>query len=230
MKFERKHKIGVDEINRKYEMTNRALIVAFQNIASYHSDSINYGILDIPKTFLTWFVVDWKVKVIKRPKYGEVITIKTWGRNANKCFSYRDYEVYINNELCVQATSKWILYNLKSKAYENISDELLKLYGNDDNLSVFEVKELEHLKTLDKYDEKKEIIIRKSDLDFNNHVNNVKYFDYLNANEYNNFRITYRKEIKADDTIYLCHSKVSEKNLYSIIDADNNIKTIIECE
>lgn len=228
--FERKHKIGVNEVNKDFLITNRSLIVAFQNTASYHSDSINYGILDIPKTFLTWFVLDWKVEVIKRPKYGDEVVIKTWGRNATKCYSYRDFEVYVNNELYVRATSKWVLFNVKTKTYENISDELLKLYGNDDNKSTFEEKELNHLNPLDSYDKKTKIIIRKSDLDFNGHVNNAKYFDYLtdyaDAHEYNNFRITYRKEVKFDDEIYLCQNK----DLYAIIDKENIVKTIIECE
>ena len=62
MIFERKHKVGVDEVNRKLLMTNRAIIVSFENTASFQSDSIHYGILDIPQTFLTWFVIDWKVR------------------------------------------------------------------------------------------------------------------------------------------------------------------------
>ena len=76
MIFERKHKIGVDEVNRKLLMTNRAIIVSFENTASFQSDSIHYGILDIPQTFLTWFVIDWKVRVIRRPVYGEELTIE----------------------------------------------------------------------------------------------------------------------------------------------------------
>ncbi len=234
MVFERTHKVGVDEVNRELRMTNRALITAFQNSASFYSDSLNYGILDIPKTFLTWFVVDWKVEVLKRPKYGDEITIKNWNRDASNSFTYIDFEVYVNDNLCVKATSKWALFNLKTKSYESISSELIKVYGGNDSKSVFEEKELPHMHTLESYGKKKKIVIRKSDLDFNNHVNNVKYFDYLidysDACEYNNLRITYRKEIKADDVVYLHYGKVENKDLYAIIDKDNNVKTIIECE
>lgn len=230
MMFERKHKIGIDEVNKDLLITNRALIVAFQNTSSYQSDSINYGILYIPKTFLTWFVIDWKVEVLKRPKYGEEIIIKTWGRDVSKCFSYRDFEVYVNDKLYVKATSKWILFNLKTKSYENISQELVDLYGNDDSKSVFGERKLDHMHPLDNYDNKVEISIRKSDLDFNGHVNNVKYFDYLtdyaNAKEYNRFRITYRKEIKPDEKVYLCYSD----DKYCIMNQEGTVKTIIECE
>ncbi len=234
MVFERTHKVGVDEVNKELRMTNRALITTFQNSASFYSDSLNYGILDIPKTFLTWFVVDWKVEVLKRPMYGDEITIKNWNRDANNSFSHMDFEVYVKDKLCVKATSKWVLFNLKTKSYESISNELLKLYGGNGNKSVFEEKELPHMRTLEQYSKKKKIVIRKSDLDFNNHVNNVKYFDYLmdysDGYEYDKLRITYRKEIKADDDVYLHYSKTDNKDLFAIIDKDNNVKTIIEAD
>ncbi len=232
MAFKIKHKVGIDEVGKDLKMTNRSLIVLFQNTASFHSDSIHYGILDIAKTNLTWFVIDWKVKVLKRPKYGDELTIKNWSRDSYKCFSYLDFEIYVNGKLYVQATSKWVLYNYKNKSYENISDDLLELYGSSKK-KVFK-EELDHMNPLDKYDHKKKIEIRKSDLDFNNHVNNVNYFNYLvdysEASEYSCFRITYRKEIKEDEIVFLCHSKVNNIDFYAIIDQNDDVKTIIECE
>ncbi len=234
MVFERKHKVGVDEVNRKLLMTNRAIIISFENTASFQSDSIHYGILDIPQTLLTWFVIDWKVRVIRRPLYGEELTIRTWGRYADRSFSYRDFEIYVNDELCVQATSKWALLNVATRSFENVTPELLQRYGNEDSLSTFAERELEHMKVLDEYDSRTPIVIRKSDLDFNGHVNNVKYFDFLidyaNAPEYDDFRITYRKEIRKEDQVYLCHSRISNRDLYAIIDAEGQVRTIIECE
>lgn len=233
MIFERKHKVGVDEVNGKLLMTNRAIIVSFENTASFQSDSIHYGILDIPQTFLTWFVIDWKVRVIRRPLYGDELTIRTWGRDAARSFSYRDFEIYVNGELYVQATSKWALLNVRTRTFETVSEQLLQRYGNEDGLSTFAERELEHMAVLEEYDSKTEITVRKSDLDFNGHVNNVKYFDFLidyaDAPEYSSFRITYRKEIKKKDRVFLCHSSHGDKDLYAITDGEGQVKTIIEC-
>ena len=232
MKFEKKYTVGIDWADKKLRMTNRAIVTILQNTASFFSDSVGYGIFDIPKTLLLWFVVDWKVEIIKRPQYGDEITVKTWGRDASRSFLYSDFEIYVGDELCVKATSKWVLLSAKTKTFENISKELAKLYEQDE-APVFGERELAHMNILDQYDEKNKIIIRKSDLDFNNHINNVKYFDYLidyaGAREFDNFRITYRKEIKENDEVYLCHSEVNEKNYYAILDENGAVKTIIEC-
>ena len=232
MIYERKHQIGIDEIDRQMRMTNEALITVFQNTACFMSDEIGQGILDVPRTMLTWFVIDWQVEVIHRPEYGDLLNIRTWGRDAYKCFSYRDFEVFVNDSLCVRATSKWVLYDLKSRSYAEVSKELMDLFGIDDSRSVFEQRELEHLDVLENYDDHERIDIRISDLDFNGHVNNVKYLNYLtdygNAIDYDRFRITYRKEIKPDETVYLCHSKIDHKHHYAIMDEEGRVRTIIE--
>ena len=43
----------------------------FENTATYHSDSIGGGIKSVETTGRTWIVLDWRVKVLKRVKYGE---------------------------------------------------------------------------------------------------------------------------------------------------------------
>ncbi len=232
MIYERKHQIGLDEVDRRLDMTNDALIRLFQNTACFMSDEIGLGIRDIPVTLLTWFVIDWKVEVIQRPQYGDTMRVKTWGRDVYKCFSYRDFEVFVNDELYVKATSKWVLLDVKNQTYAEVTDELMERFGIDNSRSVFEQRELAHLQVLDHYDNKERIYIRKSDLDFNGHVNNVKYFDYLidygKGIDHDCFRITYRKEIREDDKVYLCHSQLGNRHHYAIVDEEGTVKTIME--
>ncbi len=232
MIYKNKHKIGIDEVNKNLKLTNKSLITILQNTASFYADSINYGILNIPNTFITWYVTDWKVNIIKRPKYSDELIIKAWGRYTKEKHSYIDFEIYVNKELIVQATSKWIPINIKTHKPEIVNENIIKAFNGKRKKSVFEKQELDHLNILNKYKDKNEITIRKSDLDFNNHVNNANYFDYLTnyseIRDSNNFRITYRKEIKENEKIYLCHNKTDNIDYYIIIDEKDNIKTIIE--
>ncbi len=234
MIYERTHKPGIDEVNRHLQMTNSALIALLQNTACFHADSIHYGVFDIPRTNLTWFIIDWKAEILKRPHYGEELTVRTWARNVQGHFCYRDFEVYAKEELCVRATSKWALFDARNMTYAEMPEEMLERFGHDEREPVFQEKELEHLSILEDYDEKTEIRIRKTDLDFNRHVNNVKYLDYLidygKGKDYDRFRIAYRKQIREEEKVYLCHSLIGNVHHYAIVDEENNIKTIIKAE
>ena len=177
MIFERKHKIGIDEVNKKFKMTNESMLTAFQNLASFNSDVVGYGVYDVPKTGKTWIVVDWKLRVLRRPRYGEDVMVRTWGRKTQGLISFRDFEIRSDNELCAVATSKWMLIDLVTRKPIEITDDIKDAFGIHNELEVFIDEEFETIKPLDTYDKELKINIRKSDLDFNNHVNNIKYFD-----------------------------------------------------
>ena len=110
MIFERKHKIGIDEVNKNFKMTNESMVTVFQNLASFNSDEVGYGVLNVPKTGKTWVVVDWKLRVLRRPRYGEEVSVKTWGRNTEGLISFKDFEIRSGDELCAIAREK----NLKN--------------------------------------------------------------------------------------------------------------------
>lgn len=234
MIFERKHKIGIDEVNKKFKMTNESMLTVFQNLASFNSDVVGYGVYDVPKTGMTWIVVDWKLRVLRRPRYGEDVMVRTWGRKTQGLISFRDFEIRSDNELCAVATSKWMLIDLVTRKPIEITDDIKDAFGIHNELEVFIDEEFETIKPLDTYDKELKINIRKSDLDFNNHVNNIKYFDYLNElgfnKNYNDVRISYLKEIKEDEDVSIYMSEVEDTDHYLIKNSADEIKTIIECK
>ena len=234
MIFERKHKIGIDEVNKNFKMTNESIITVFQNLASFNSDAVGYGVLNVPKTGKTWVVVDWKLRVLRRPRYGENVLVRTWGRNTEGLISLRDFEIRSDNELCAVATSKWMLIDLKTRKPIEIDEEIINAFGEHNEFEVFMDEEYEKIKPLETYDKSKKINIRKSDLDFNNHVNNIKYFDYISElsenKNYNDVRISYLKEINEDENVSIYLSEIGEVDHYLIKNSNDEIKTIIECK
>ena len=106
-----------------------------EDIGAYHSDLAGYGASDIEKTNVVWILAGWKLDVIKRPKYGQKIHIKTWGRDMSKAVTYRDFELYSNNnELCAIATSKWVLVSTKTGRITKITEEIAHKYMPEDKV------------------------------------------------------------------------------------------------
>ena len=94
MIFKEQFTIQLKDIGKENYMKNRAILEIFENIGTHHSDIAGYGPNDIKRTGVTWVLLDWKVQVLKRPKYGEKLNVSTWGRTMKRTYTYRDFEMY----------------------------------------------------------------------------------------------------------------------------------------
>lgn len=240
MVFERKVKTGIEDVGKNCNITNRAILRILEKVCGYQSDEAGYGILDIEQKGVSWILIDWKLKIIKRPKYGEELLVKTWGRNYKKISTYRDYEIYNqNNELLVIATSKWVLMDIKSKKIIRITPEIVGKYKMLEK-SVFGELELEKINLINVQDYTNSIKyeVKRRDIDINGHMHNIYYLDlayealpeevYENR-PYNNVRISYKNEIKLGDNVSCNYANINGKHMVIIKnDSKNIINAIIE--
>ena len=151
MIYEDNFKMGLKDIGKENLMKDRSMLEMFENIGAYHSDIVGYGANDVKKTKVVWILFDWKLKVIKSPKYGQNIHIKTWGRDMQKAYTYRDFELYDEqNNLCAIATSKWAIVNYDTGKLVRITDEIANSYEVEEK-SVFENRKNKSTKHIYKY-------------------------------------------------------------------------------
>ncbi len=234
MIVEQDYRIKLSEIGKENKITNKAILGDLEDIGGIHSNIAGYGILDIPQTKLSWVLLDWKLKIIIRPKYSEKIKIKTWSKNAIKFYTYRDFEVYDENgQVIAIATSKWVLLDIDKEKIVKISDEVLNKYEPELEKSVFDISEIEKLQEPENYISEVEYTVKKSDIDVNNHMHNLNYLelanealpeDVYNEQELNNVRINYKKEIKLGETVKCKYS--FENNTHIIVIKSKDEKVI----
>lgn len=174
--FEHTFDFSIRDINEKTELTNKAILGFFEDIGGYQSDLVGYGLKDIEKTKLSWVLLHWKIKVLKRIKYGDSIHVKTWSRGSIRACCFRDYEIYNkNNELCVIATSKWALIHLE-KGLMRVSTELVEKYQTE-NKKVFEAFNFEKLQEPKNSTLTFTYKVQRKDIDINKHMHNLCYLD-----------------------------------------------------
>ena len=238
MIFKEKFKMGLKDIGKENKIKNRAILEILENIGSYHSDIAGYGANDTEKNGLTWILLDWKLEVLKRPKYGQELEVNTWAKSGNKFFTYRDYEVYDqNNNLCAIATSKWTLINIEEGKMERITDEIMKPYKLEEK-DVFPSRKMEKIKIPEEFTSSIKYTVIRKDIDINKHMHNLYYLDlayealpeevYQNR-PYNNVRISYKKEIKLGETVNCKYAKENEKHIIVIESKDGKtLHSIIE--
>ena len=238
MIFNEKVKIQLKDIEKGNYIKNKGILEILENVATHHSDLVGYGPNSIEEKGISWILLDWKIKVIKRPKYGQTLSINTWGRTKKKVYTYRDFEMYDeNNNLCVIGTSKWAIVNIHTGKLEKITDEIYEKYQIEDK-SVFGIDELEKIKEQKEYSKELVYQVCRRDIDLNNHMHNLYYLDLAyevlpedvyKKRPFNEFRINYKKEVKLGDIIKCRYTFSNNEHIITICDNDdcNRIHAII---
>ena len=220
-----------DDIGKSNCFNIRSLVKYLGDAASAHASSVGLGLNEIPITHIAWVIVDWKIKMFSHPQYNEEIIIKTWPRVLEKFYSYRDFEVFDNNNnLIAIASSKWIMINSETKKIEKINNTVLSSYEVYKK-SVFSEPLDEKPKIPDNLKLNFTYTIQRRDIDTNGHVNNLHYIDYAletlpeevyYSNVFNNIDIHYKKEIKYGDiNCYYCFE--NNNHIIIIKNKDNSI-------
>jgi len=193
-------------------LTNKSILSLMERTAGLHSAYCKFSFADIAKDNLTWIILNWKLKVLKRPKAEERIVIQTWGRKFNKLFVIRDFKLFNSKgELYAIASSKWCLVDTSKNKIARMPENIPEIYGGFRDESVFDIEDLPRLREpkldsigVDTYK------IRRFDLDINKHVHNTNYlnfayevlpFEIYTGEELNNLEIYYKNEIKYGETI-----------------------------
>ena len=233
MIYKEKFKIGLKDVWKGEEISNIAILEYLENIAAYHSDSVGYGVNTTKQTNLNWLLLDWKVKVLKRPKYGQELEILTWSRKIEKFYAYRDFEVYDEQmNLCVIATSKWLLVNSKTGKISRVDSEMAEKYQSESDRSVFKSEEITKINIPENFENKIIYQVQRRDIDVIGHMHNLYYLDIAyealpkeiyEKRPFDNVRIMYKKETKLGEKVVAKYSNVGGKNVIVIQSEDEKV-------
>ena len=240
MKIEQTYKIGLREVGIKNKLTNYGILAFLEDIATYHSGLVGYGVEDIEKNKGAFLILDWNLEVYNRLKFNDIVKVKTYALPIEKpCFHcYRNFDIYdVNDELIATATSKWLFYNFEQHRIVKLDEDMLKLFESEGNLQKAEEKitKLQEPKTFEKMIEYQ---VQRSNIDVNMHMNNLVYLKLANeilpeevyfADELNNLRITYKHQIRLGQTVKIYYTMEDSKHIVTIKNnEESKIHAIIE--
>ncbi len=168
-------------IDRSDRLTLDAIFQFFQEAAICHAENLGVGREDMLRTGQIWILSRMSVIVKRRPKYFENITVRTWPRGGEKLFAVRDYDIRGKDDIpVVRARSGWIVLDVEKRRPirpQSLMDNLPQNEG-ENALSPEDgaIAALEERSSLQKIAERKALY---TDLDFNGHVNNVRYIQWI---------------------------------------------------
>lgn len=229
--YEEKYKVSVSHIGMSNQITNKGILSLLETIACSHSDMVGYGITDMHATHLSWVLLNWKVKILKRVSYSNIVTIKTWSKPGNKFQTYRDFEMLDEdgNIVCI-ATTKWALVSTEKGSLVSITDDIIGRYEPEEK-NVFDNPDIPKLSQLENYSKEFTYTVLRNDIDVNQHMHNLNYLylayetlpeDVYNSPECNNMEIMYKKGIKLGETVKCLYSYSDSAHIVTIKSNDES--------
>lgn len=196
-----------------------SLLSFLEESACRSADELGFGYDDLVPNHLGFIVVNWYVKLYKRIKLGDILTIHTWPLKPKMLTCLRDYELYCGEEKVGVCSSRWCMIDadrfvpvpvtvfFSADSLENYTKER-SIEFNDWKIPAISAGEVVY---------SKEVMF--SDYDHYFHVNNTKYADFmldvfsveeLRGKSVSSAQITYVKQCKEGERIDFSKEKIDE--------------------
>ncbi len=204
-------KMGIEKADYNGNIVIRYIMEILQKISTDSANELGFGHDLVRKNNLAWVLNKIKIRFNRPIKMGETITFYTWPLAPKHFTADRDYKaVDEKGEVVFSGISVWNLIDLSKRSLT--STEIVKDIEVDYKQErAMEDLSFNRVKLNDNYLLKYEKIIRLSEIDINDHVNNTNYFVYaqdtLTKEEYNKtikeVEIKFNQELHLEETLQI---------------------------
>jgi len=177
--FKKKYHVDLRDVDFKRELRLSTLFGYFQDIASDAAVNLGAGIDVLRSSYgVAWVLIRIRVDITRMPTWNEEIVIETWPLESKRLEFERDYIVKDSTgNIIIRAVSAWVIMDIKERKLKR-PDSISLHYP-----TVIEERAIDchlgKLKMNGPLETSYKRVIGYSDIDFNKHLNNSKYVDFL---------------------------------------------------
>jgi medium-chain acyl-[acyl-carrier-protein] hydrolase len=211
----------VDTMGRLRPQTLFAYLL---NSAWKHAKGTNYGHDELSARNQMWVLINVQILIKRLPKWGEQITIETWGKRIVRLYALRDFTIASGaGEKLISATSSWMILDRTSGRPQRLdqkSDTFPWQPGKEEiETNLEKVQELNSGKELARFR------VLFSDIDVNRHVNSTKYlqwiidshsYEHLEAIEAGSIELSFLSEALPTDEVTVLSEETEDLELCSV--------------
>ncbi|HHT67260.1 MAG TPA: hypothetical protein GX010_03440 [Erysipelotrichaceae bacterium] len=208
--------VSNNDVDFRFELKVTAIFRLFQDAALLATQESGTDSISLSKRNIDWVITRMDVEILRLPKCNEEITIITYpGRDLLMVYPRHFIIKDSNDKIIIRSSSIWALMDATSRKVitdRNIIDKLPP-ESSPDELPLPQKIEMPIDKTF--IEQRK---IHYSDMDFNRHMNNVRYVELLidvhDFEFYKKYRpsfisLNYIKEIKEKETVSIYSSGIN---------------------
>lgn len=170
--FEKEFEVGNHMVDKNNNIKLSELERVLVDTASEHVKTLGFGTDILNKKGYTWVISKMAMHIKTLPKLERKIIVKTWPLVGGKLAFDRDFSVQDESgNTLVLASSRWCVINVESRRPVFKQTLAWNVQENEAGSVVDVMPGSTVLQTSQDY------VVNKSDLDFNNHMTNTRYFD-----------------------------------------------------
>lgn len=219
------------------KITINAILNLLDDIAMQHAASTGDDVLARSQNAVNWIMTGWDIRILHLPQNNEGIKIKTWvNSKLSISSSIREFLLMdANDSDCVHAQAYISIFDLNKNRPVRITDEDLARYQPEAATVITDP--IKRISTPTSYCFEKNMVIRRSDIDFNGHVHNTNYLtlamEVLPEKLYNEqnlqaIRINYKKPLLLDDVATIRLATTEQGYVVGIYKSGSQLCALIE--
>lgn len=205
-----------------------------QDCSNYQSELIGLGVEHQKKTDKAWILSSWQIEIKGHLKYGDDVVVSTWAYDFRGACGKRNFviaDAASPEDYIVLANSVWALFDTDRGMLVRIAEEDAKPYGCEEKLEMNYAKRKICPAAI--YEEKEPFIVRRYQLDMNNHMNNAWYVKIAeefvaDKKSVNSLRVEYRKSAKYSDKIVPYVAEEEKRLVVELRSADGGLYATVE--
>lgn len=177
--YELTHRVGYFQVDRNHRIQLGSLFKLLQEAAIHHANQAKIGTQIMEDKGESWILNRVAMKLERYPKFDEVLLIKTWASGMKHFKGFRDFRLYVGDELIGQVSTLWLYINMESKSLTRLPQEIEDNFLTRPDEVYFDKLDKLRLPKPGADAQETRISLRYGDIDGNQHVNNTAYMKYL---------------------------------------------------
>lgn len=181
MYYSQSFKIRSSECDTSLKLSPAAVLDYFQEVAGRQCIPYGMGVPDIIEKYgTTWVLSGMSVKFDSYPSWPEELQIETWPRTLKGFKAFRDFLMKDNSgAVLARGSSVWALLDIETRRPRKM-DFVGDILPHDPNRHAIVDPVLGRIPTAESFNQEEVIFpVSLSDLDYNHHVNNIRYLIWL---------------------------------------------------
>ena len=205
----KKYEIWYKEVNDRQEATPVAILNFVEETAADHCAHIGKNVYELQKEGIGWVLYAGYFHMDHYPRYREKITIETWILKFKGFRGYREYRILSEDDKFYGGfRGLWLYFDLEKRRPIPVDKIYYKQWAIRNETAInCEITPLKN--RIEEPDFVKSCAVQRSDIDSNNHVNNVCYMQWLMESIpdelYNKARMEYIQGTFLKETFYNRH-------------------------